>query len=68
MPAPIRECVAPPRGGESDSRRITYQAAPGEKVIITGSEIVKGWEQVGGDTWKVTIPSNSSEVSIRTPT
>jgi alpha-L-arabinofuranosidase len=52
-----REYVAPPRGGESDAKRITYQAAPGEKVVITGSEMVKGWEKVGGDTWKVTIPS-----------
>ena len=31
-----REWVRPPRGGESDSKRIVYRAAPGEKVIITG--------------------------------
>jgi len=30
-----REQVTPPRGGESDARRIVYQAAPGEKVEIT---------------------------------
>jgi alpha-N-arabinofuranosidase len=29
-----RERVTPPRGGESDQKRITYQAAPGEKVTI----------------------------------
>ncbi|MCY2995266.1 MAG: carbohydrate-binding protein [Planctomycetota bacterium] len=52
-----RECVAPPRGGESDAKRITYQAAPGEQVVITGSEIVQGWERVGGDTWKLTLPN-----------
>jgi alpha-L-arabinofuranosidase len=50
-----RERVSPPRGGESDAKRITYQAAPGEKVVITGSEVIKGWEKAGGDTWKVTI-------------
>ena len=33
-----RERVTPPRGGTSDRKRIVYQAAPGEKVIITGSE------------------------------
>ena len=43
-----RERVDPPRGGESDTKRITYQAAPGEKVTITGSEPFKGWEKVSG--------------------
>ena len=38
-----RERVSPPRGGESDTKRITYQAAPGEKVVISGSEVIKGW-------------------------
>ena len=33
-----RERVTPPRGGVSDSKRITYQAAKGEKVVIKGSE------------------------------
>src|SRR5215467_2650277 len=36
-----RERVEPPRGGTSDKKRIIYQAARGEKVVITGSEIVK---------------------------
>jgi alpha-N-arabinofuranosidase len=52
-----RERVNPPRGGESDAKRIVYQAAPGEKVVITGSEIVKNWTKVEGDVWKVTIPN-----------
>ncbi len=53
-----RERVSPARGGESDSRRIVYQAAPGEKVVIKGSEVVKGWEKVQNDTWKVTVPNS----------
>ncbi len=53
-----RERVNPPRGGTSDARRITYRAAPGEKVVITGSEVVKGWEPVEHDTWKVAIPND----------
>lgn len=52
-----RERVNPPRGGTSDEQRITYQAAPGEQVIITGAEVVTGWEKVQNDTWKVTLPN-----------
>ncbi|MEI8241266.1 MAG: DUF1565 domain-containing protein, partial [Actinomycetota bacterium] len=52
-----RERINPPRGGESDEKRIIYQAAPGEKVEIKGSEVVKNWEKVQNDIWKVTIPS-----------
>jgi alpha-L-arabinofuranosidase len=51
-----RERIDPPRGGESDAKRITYQAAKGEQVVITGAEVVKGWEHVQNDTWKVTLP------------
>jgi hypothetical protein len=35
-----RERVTPPRGGVSDSKRIVYQAARGERVVIKGSEVV----------------------------
>ena len=53
-----RERINPPRGGESDSKRIVYQAAPGEKVEIKGSEIVRGWQKVEGDVWKVVLPNS----------
>jgi hypothetical protein len=53
-----RERVTPLRGGESDSKRIIYRAADGEKVEIKGSEIIKGWKKFAKDVWKVTI-SNS---------
>ncbi len=53
-----RERINPPRGGESDAKRITYQAAKGEKVVIKGSEVIKGWKKVEGDTWKVTVPNS----------
>ncbi|MGI8459485.1 MAG: DUF1565 domain-containing protein, partial [Propionibacteriaceae bacterium] len=52
-----REWVQPPRGGLSDLRRITFTAAPGEHVVIKGSERVTGWERVSGDVWKVAVPN-----------
>ncbi|MDP6525378.1 MAG: malectin domain-containing carbohydrate-binding protein [Kiritimatiellia bacterium] len=52
-----RERVNPPRGGLSDNKRIVYQAAPGEKVVIKGSEIIKGWEKVQDGVWKVALPN-----------
>lgn len=53
-----RERIDPPRGGEGDDKRIIYQAAPGAKVVIKGSEVVKGWEKVAHDTWKVVLPNS----------
>jgi alpha-N-arabinofuranosidase len=50
-----RERVDPPRGGESDTKRITYQAAPGEPVVITGSEIVGDWVKVQDGVWKAAV-------------
>jgi len=52
-----REQITPPRGGNSDRERIVYQAAKGEKVVIKGSEIIKGWERAGNDTWVVRLPN-----------
>ncbi|MBM4093190.1 MAG: carbohydrate-binding protein [Planctomycetes bacterium] len=53
-----RERVNPPRGGQSDAKRIVYQAAPGATVMIKGSEIVKGWVKQQDDVWKVTLPNS----------
>lgn len=52
-----REQITPPRGGNSDTERIVYQAAPGEEVEIKGSEIMKNWEKQDNDTWVVKIPN-----------
>lgn len=52
-----RERVSPPRGGSGDDKRIVYRAAPGEAVVIAGSEPAKGWQNVGGDTWKLVLPN-----------
>lgn len=53
-----REWVKPRNKGLSNSRRITYQAAAGEKVVIKGSEHVREWEPVEGNIWTAVLPSS----------
>lgn len=53
-----RERINPPRGGASENKRIVYQAAKGAKVVIKGSEVVKNWQRVENDTWKVALPNS----------
>ncbi|MCP4046719.1 MAG: xylosidase [Gammaproteobacteria bacterium] len=53
-----REQINPPRGGVSGKQRIIYQAAKGDEVVVKGSEIVKGWEKLQGNTWQVSIPNS----------
>ncbi len=53
-----RERINPPRGGINDNKRIVYQAAEGETVVIKGSEVVKEWKHIANDTWKSIIPNN----------
>ncbi|MCC5890617.1 MAG: right-handed parallel beta-helix repeat-containing protein [Alkalibacterium sp.] len=52
-----REWVKPKNAGLSNRRRITYQAADGEKVVIKGSEEISDWENVEGSVWKAVIPN-----------
>ena len=53
-----RERVNPPRGGTSDDKRIIYRASEGEKAVITGSEVVKSWQQSENGIWNISL-SNS---------
>lgn len=50
-----REWVNPKNGG-TEHERITYQAAAGENVTISGAEIITDWEPLG-DIWKTVIPN-----------
>ncbi len=52
-----RERIDPPRGGESDAKRIVYQVPKGEKVEIKGSEVIKDWVKVRDDVWKAMVPN-----------
>ncbi|MBB6451322.1 hypothetical protein HNR44_003329 [Geomicrobium halophilum] len=52
-----REWIKPKNPGRSDKRRITYQAADGEKVVIKGSERIQDWQLVEGNVWKTILPN-----------
>ncbi|NLG03361.1 MAG: DUF1565 domain-containing protein, partial [Clostridia bacterium] len=50
-----REWVKPEHKGYSNTKRIVYEAAKGEKVIIKGSEVVKDWTLIEGTVWKAEV-------------
>ncbi|MCL2249434.1 MAG: right-handed parallel beta-helix repeat-containing protein [Oscillospiraceae bacterium] len=52
-----REWVKPQTGGLSNNRRVTYEAAEDEPVVIKGSERVESWEKVEGTVWKAVLPN-----------
>lgn len=52
-----REWVNPKHKGLSEKRRIVYQAAEGEKVVIKGSERISDWQPVEGSVWKTVLPN-----------
>src|SRR3954464_13189372 len=52
-----REWVVPRHGGLSDRRRITYEPAAGEHVVIKGSEGLTGWGPAGGTVWQAAVPN-----------
>ena len=52
-----REWVKPKNAGLSPNRRITYQAAPGETVVIKGSEQISDWTKGNGNVWQKEIPN-----------
>lgn len=52
-----REWVKPQNGGLNDNMRITYEAAPGEAVLITGAERITTWEKVSSGVWKAVLPN-----------
>lgn len=52
-----REWVKPQHPGLSNHRRITYQAAEGDKVVIKGSEQITNWEKTEGTVWKAVLPN-----------
>lgn len=58
-----RECVRPARGGECPERMIAYEAAPGEKVVIAGSE---AWTPEAGPSsgWRLGEAADGSRPPV----
>jgi hypothetical protein len=42
-----RECVRPARGGASPDKMISYEAAPGAKVIVSAAQVLRDWQPSG---------------------
>ena len=53
-----REWVKPIHGGTDDGKRITYRAAPGEEILIKGSERITSCTHQAGGIWKVELPNS----------
>ena len=54
-----RECLTPSKGGSDSSHMVSYEACPGEKVIIRASEQVTDFEKSSG--WSLEpVPEFSS--------
>ena len=51
-----REWVSPKNGGTDENNRITYKNIEGTHPIISGSEIVTGWEQTEDTIFKCVLP------------
>jgi hypothetical protein len=54
-----REWVTPARGGSGPDKMISYEAAPGAKVVVKGSVVLKdGWRQSssGGGRGELALP------------
>ncbi len=43
-----REVIRPARGGNGPDAMISYEAAPGAKVVVKGSAVVKDWHPSEG--------------------
>ncbi|MCY3021240.1 MAG: right-handed parallel beta-helix repeat-containing protein [Planctomycetota bacterium] len=63
-----RECVSPKRGGNGPDSMIAYQAADGEKVLVTGAiewkprcQPSSGWGQPAGakNIWMADLPAEA---------
>lgn len=50
-----REKIDPPRGGDSEEKRITFRAAEGAAISIKGSEVITDWIHQDGDVWMVKL-------------
>ncbi len=57
FPGIYREYVNPACGGMDDRNRITYRSVEPLKAVITGAEVIKGWEPFHDQVWVVSVPN-----------
>lgn len=50
-----REWVSPRSGGLDSRRRITYCSAPGAHPVISGAELLGGWQPYQGQVWRTEV-------------
>lgn len=48
--------VLGPEDSGADQHSITYAAYPGEKPILSGGRVIKGWKRAQGELWTAEIP------------
>ena len=63
MPGIYRETVRPARSGK-DGRPITFRADSGEPVLVSGTEVVTGWERWKGDIYRAEVKHDISQVFV----
>lgn len=57
-PGVYREHVDPARGGADAASSICYRAAIPGTAVISGAEVLTGWERLGGTTWTARVPNS----------
>lgn len=56
-PGIYREAVNPKNGGREDAR-IIYRSQEPLGAVITGAELLTGWQKVEGGIWKCSVPNS----------
>lgn len=60
-----REMLDLPQSGESSDKPIRIAAADGDRVVVKGSDRVRGWQSAGDGVWKLPgWPVNSQQVFV----
>lgn len=56
-PGIYRERVAPVRSGLNENNRITFRSEVPRGAVITGADLIRGWEHVKDGVWRKMIPN-----------
>ena len=56
FPGVYRECVRPARGGTDSAHPIVYRSFLPRGAVLSGAEILTGWESMGSGLYRARIP------------